>query len=192
MPMQNMGMRRTGKGGDMLEPFERTKICDVVKFGCGREAAAKYVGLTLEQLEAELVRDEELAKDLLRAEGAAVLSYMGHVRKAAGDEKHWRSSVWWLEQQARIDKLSGPDRLTFTEAVLETLERFAEMIVAEVSDLKRRNALLTKLTNIAAQGVGKVDESQVIDVEPALITSSLATEIEASASETTETEGDDD
>lgn len=176
----------------MLEDFERTKICDVVKFGCGREAAAKYVGLTLEQLETELVRDEELAKDLLRAEGAAVLSYMGKVRKAADEEKHWRSSVWWLEQQARIDKLSGPDRLTFTEAVLETLNRFAEMIVAEVSDVKRRNALLTKLTNIAAQGVGKVDESQVIDVEPSLLTSSSATEIEASASEMAETEGDHD
>lgn len=176
----------------MLEDFERTKICDVVKFGCGREAAAKYVGLTFEQLEAELVRDEELAKDLLRAEGQAVLSYMGKVRKAADEEKHWRSSVWWLEQQAKIDKLSGPDRLTFTEAVLETLNRFAEMIVAEVTDLKRRNALLTQLTNIAAQGVGKVDESQVIDVEPALLTSSPATETEASASETTETEGDDD
>ena len=176
----------------MLEDFERTKICDVVKFGCGREAAAKYVGLTLEQLEAELVRDEELAKDLLRAEGAAVLSYMGKVRKAADEEKNWRSSVWWLEQQARIDKLSGPDRLTFTEAVLETLERFAEMIVAEVTDVQRRNALLTRLLNIAAQGVGKVDESQVIDVEPALLTSSPTTESEASASETMETEGNDD
>ena len=172
----------------MLEDFERTKLCDVVKFGCGREAAAKYVGLTLEQLEAELVRDEKLAKDLLRAEGAAVLSYMGKVRKAADEEKHWRSSVWWLEQQAKIDKLSGPDRRTFTEAVLETLNRFAEMIVAEVSDLKRRSALLTKLTNIAAEGVGKVDESQVIDVEPALITSSLATEVEAIETEALETE----
>lgn len=176
----------------MLEDFERAKICDVVKFGCGREAAAKYVGLTLEQLEAELVRDEKLAKDLLRAEGAAVLSYMGKVRKAADEEKHWRSSVWWLEQQARIDKLSGPDRLTFTEAVVETLNRFAEMIVAEVSDLKRRNALLTKLTNIAAQGVGKVDESQVIDVEPALITSSPAAEPASLEAATAETEGDHD
>ncbi|QDT76031.1 hypothetical protein [Lacipirellula limnantheis] len=167
----------------MLEDFERTKICDVVKLGCGREAAAKYVGLTLEQLQAELVRDEELAKDLLRAEGAAVLSYMGQVRKAASEEKNWRSSVWWLEQQARIDKLSGPDRVKFTEAVLETLERFAEMIVAEVTDLQRRSALLTHLMNIAAEGVGKVDESKVIDVEPAMLTSSSATEIEAPASE---------
>lgn len=166
----------------MLEDFERTKICDVVKLGCGREAAAKYVGLTLEQLQAELVRDEELAKDLLRAEGAAVLSYMGQVRKAASEEKNWRSSVWWLEQQARIDKLSGPDRVKFTEAVLETLERFAEMIVAEVTDLQRRSALLTHLMNIAAEGVGKVDESKVIDVEPAML-KSLVTEIEAPASE---------
>jgi hypothetical protein len=138
------------------------------------------------------VRDEKLAKDLLRAEGAAVLSYMGKVRKAADEEKHWRSSVWWLEQQARIDKLSGPDRLTFTEAVLETLNRFAEMIVAEVTDLHRRSALLTHLLNIAAQGVGKVDESQVIDVEPALLTSSPAAEPASLEVTTAETEGDHD
>lgn len=162
----------------MLDEFERSKICDVVKFGCGREAAAKYVGLTLEQLEAEIVRDEELAKELLRAEGAAVLSYMGNVRKAASEEKHWRSSAWWLEHQARIDKLSGPDRLTLTDAILETLERFAEVIVAEVTDYQRRDALLVHLLNIAAQGVGKVDESQVIDVEPALLPLSPAAETE--------------
>jgi hypothetical protein len=146
------------------------------------------VGLTLEELEAEVARDEALAKELLRSEGAAVLTYMGNIRKAASDEKNWRSSVWWLEQQTRIDKLNGPDRAKFTEAVLETLQRFAEMIVAEVSDTTRRHSLLTALLNIAAQGVGKVDESKVIDVEPAMLTSTPATEIEAPATKTTETE----
>jgi hypothetical protein len=176
----------------MLDAMERTKLCELLKVGCTRLAAAKYVGLTLEQLEAQIARDETLAKDLLRAEGAAALAFMGNVRKASSDEKQWRSSVWWLEQQARIDRLTGPDRLTFTEAVLETLERFAEMIVAEVTDVHRRSALLTHLVNIAAQGVGKADASQVIDVEPSLLTTSPAVEPENTAAtekpETTEGE----
>jgi hypothetical protein len=172
----------------MLEPIEQSRLCELVRVGCPRESAAKYVGLTLEELEKEVARDEALAKNLLRAEGTAVLTFMGNIRKAASDEKNWRSSVWWLEQQAKIDKLSGPDRVKFTEAVLETLERFAEMIVAEVSDLKRRHSLLTALLNIAAQGVGKADESKVIDVEPALITSSPA-EAETTGAEPAASEG---
>ena len=160
----------------MLDALEQAKVCDLVRVGCAREAAAKYAGLTLEQLEAEIVRDDEFAKALLRAEGTAVLAYMGNIRKAASDEKNWRSSAWWLEKQARIDKLSGQDRSKLTEAVLETLELFAELIVAEVTDLQRRSALLVKLTNIAARGVGKGDGAQTIDVEPTALTVSPAAE----------------
>lgn len=176
----------------MLEAMEQAKVCDLVRVGCSRESAAKYAGLTLEQLEAEILRDEEFAKALLRAEGAAVLAYMGNIRKAASDEKNWRSSAWWLEQQARIDKLSGPDRSKFTEAVLGTLELFAELIVAEVTDWQRRNALLVKLMNIAARGVGKGDESQAIDVEPTQLTVSPATEGESSTGAASETEAGHD
>lgn len=164
----------------MLEPNEQTTLCNMVRMGCSREAAAKYAGLTLDQLEAELARDEGLAKELLRAEGAAVLTHMGNVRKAANDEKNWRTSVWWLEQQARIDKAAGLHGASLHEAVREALDRFAELIVNEITDPARRQRVLTQLINITTECVGAVGQSQVIDVEPALLT---ATPLEEPAEE---------
>ena len=164
----------------MLEPMEQAKLCDLVRVGCARGAAAKYVGLTPEQLEAEAAGDDELAKALLRAEGEAVLAYMRNVRKAASDEKNWRTSAWWLEQQARNDKLASPAAANLQEAVLEALDRFAALIVEEIPDLTRRQRLLTQLINITMECAGTVDPSQVIDVEPTLLT---ASPLEASAEE---------
>ncbi len=156
--------------------MEQAKLCDLVRVGCARGAAAKYVGLTPEQLEAEIARDEALAKELLRAEGAAMLTHMGNVRKAANDEKNWRTSAWWLEQQSRLDKnagLAGPD---LHEAVRDALERFATLIVAEIPDMTRRQRLLTHLLHITAECAGTINPSKVIDVEPTLLTASLSKE----------------
>ena len=158
----------------MLEPMEQATLCNLVRMGCSREAGAKYVGLTLEQLEAEIARDEALAKELLRAEGAAVLTHMGNVRKAANDEKNWRTSAWWLEQQARLDKSAGSAGPDLHEAVREALERFAMLIVEEIPDVTRRQRLLTKLLHITAESVGQLDPAQVIDVKPTLLTASPA------------------
>ncbi|MBA4104127.1 MAG: hypothetical protein C0485_00085 [Pirellula sp.] len=142
--------------------------------GCPRAAGAKYLGLTPEELEAEAARDETLAKELLRAEGTAVLLHMGNVRKAANDEKNWRTSVWWLEQQARLDKATGPAGPSLQEAVREALERFAELIVNEIPDVERRQRVLTQLINITTECTGAIGQSQVIDVEPTLLTASHA------------------
>lgn len=154
----------------MLDSFERSRIVELLRMGCPRAAGVKYLGLTPEELEAEVARDETLAKELLRAEGTAVLLHMGNVRKAANDEKNWRTSVWWLEQQARLDKASGPSGTTLQEAVREALERFAELIVNEITDIERRQRLLTQLINITTECTGAISQSQVIDVEPALLT----------------------
>src|SRR5690606_29829873 len=82
----------------------------------------------------------------------------------------WRTSVWWLEQQARLDKASGPSGTTLQEAVREALDRFAELIVNEITDPERRQRVLTQLINITTECVGTVGQSQVIDIEPALLT----------------------
>ena len=154
----------------MLNSFERSRIVELLRMGCPRAAGAKYLGLTPEELEAEVAQDETLAKELLRAEGTAVLLHMGNVRKAANDEKNWRTSVWWLEQQTRHDKATGPTGPTLQEAVREALERFAELIVNEIPDVERRQRLLTQLINITTECAGAIGQSQVIDVEPALLT----------------------
>lgn len=156
----------------MLEALEQTKLCEIVRMGCPREAAAKIVGLTPEELEAEVARDKALAKALLKAEGEAVFLYMRNVRNAASDEKNWRTSVWWLEHQLRLEGRLDGTPAGIPEAVLEALERFAELIVAEIPDVLRRQSLLMRLMNIAAESVGRRDQSKVIDVSPALLSSS--------------------
>ncbi len=159
-----------------MDSFERSRIVELLRMGCPRAAGAKYLGLTPEELEAEVARDETLAKEVLRAEGMAVLLHMGNVRKAANDEKNWRTSVWWLEQQARLDKASGPAGATLQEAVREALERFAELIVNEISDVERRQRVLTQLMNITTDCAGAIRPAQVIDVEPALLTATPSEE----------------
>ena len=156
----------------MLDSFERSRIVELLRMGCPRAAGAKYLGLTAEELEAEVARDEALAKELLRTEGTAVLLHMGNVRKAANDEKNWRTSVWWLEQQARLDRAAGLHGASLHEAVREALDRFAELIVNEITDPARRQRVLTQLINITTECVGTVGQSQIIDVEPALLTAS--------------------
>jgi hypothetical protein len=163
----------------MLEALDRTKLCELVKVGCERETAAKCLGLTLEQLEAEIARDETLAKDLLRAEGAAVLAHMGNVRKAASDEKNWRTSVWWLEQYARHGQVPGSSTAEFQAAVVAALDRFAALIVDEIVDVERRQRLMTQLVNITTQCAEAIGSSHVIDVEPKLLTAAPASTVEA-------------
>lgn len=169
----------------MLEAVERARLCELVKVGCEREAAAKCLGLTIEQLEAEIARDETLAKDLLRAEGAAVLAHMGNVRKAAGDEKNWRTSVWWLEQYARHGQLANSSATGFQGAVFAALDRFAALIVEEIVDVERRQRLLTQLINITTECAEAVRRSHVIDAEPKLLTAAPA-----STAETLDVEGE--
>ena len=174
---------RAGKGGDMLEALERARLCELVKVGCEREAAAKCLGLTPEQLEAEIARDDALAKDLLRAEGAAVLAHMGNVRKAAGDEKNWRTSVWWLEQHARHRQLANSSTTEFQEAVLAALDRFAALIVEEIVDVERRQRLMTQIINITTECAEAIGPSHVIDVEPKLLTAAPASTAATSGGE---------
>ena len=174
---------RAAKGGDMLEALERARLCELVKVGCEREAAAKCLGLTLEQLEAEIARDDALAKDLLRAEGAAVLAHMGNVRKAAGDEKNWRTSVWWLEQYARHAQVAGASAAEFQGAVFAALDRFAALIVEEIVDVERRQRLLTQLTNITTECAEAIGSSHVIDMEPKLLAATSESTGETTGSE---------
>lgn len=140
----------------MLDPTEQSKVSGVVRLGCLPATAAKFVGRTPEQLEAELQRNEPLARELLQSEAEAVVRHMSNVHKAASDEKNWRTSVWWLEQHARAGA-RPEDAVSLPTAVFEALQRITELIVAEIPDMTRRQAVLTQLVNIAAECVGKTD-----------------------------------
>jgi hypothetical protein len=148
--------------GRRLEAGERETLLGVMRLGCPRTTAAKCVGMEGEQLEELLRSDESLRREVLKAEAAAEVRYMGNVHKAAQDEKNWRSSVWWLEQRGLSIVDEGDVDLGYPEAVLTALDRFAELIIAEIPDVMRRQLLLTKLLHIAAESV---EPALVIDVE---------------------------
>ena len=150
-----------------LEAGEREKLLHVMRLGCPRTTAAKCVGMEGEQLEELLRSDESLRQEALRAEAAAEVRYMGNVHKASQDERNWRSSVWWLEQRG-LEVMDERDvDLGYPEAVLTALDRFAELIIAEIPDVMRRQLLLTKLLHIAAESV---EPPVVIDVEAKALT----------------------
>ena len=149
-------------GARRLDRNDREKLLSVVRLGCPRATAAKSVGLTGEQLEALVQVDEELMRDLLRAEAQIEMRHMGNVHKASSDEKNWRTSVWWLEHLRKGGAgEAGEFETGVPEAVLTALERFAELIVAEIPDVTRRQSLLTKLLHIALESV---EPTVVIDV----------------------------
>ena len=143
----------------MLDPSEQSKVSGVVRLGCLPATAAKFVGRTPEQLEEELQRNEPLARELLQSEAEAVVRHMGNIHKAANDEKNWRTSVWWLEQHARAGA-QPEDAVSLPAAVFEALQQFAELIVVEIPDAARRQAVLMRLLNIAAESLGKLDVAQ--------------------------------
>jgi hypothetical protein len=149
-----------------LDKFESEKLLQVIKLGCPSATAGKYVGLSREQLDALLVRDEELMRDVLRAEAEAEVRHMGNVHKAASDEKNWRTSVWWLERHGMVVPELDPDQPGYNEAVMLALEKFADLIIAEIPDVTRRQSLLNALLHVAAEST---QEATVIDVTPTAI-----------------------
>ena len=161
----------------MLDPTEQSKLSGVVRLGCLPATAAKFVGRTPEQLEEELQRNEPLARELLQSEAEAVVRHMGNVHKAASDEKNWRTSVWWLEQHARAG-VRPEDAVSLPQAVFEALQQFAELIVNEIPDAARRQAVLTQLLSIAAECLGRTEVTPRRAVELALPTLESSIDLE--------------
>ena len=133
----------------LTEPQKRD-FCNVVQLGCSRDTACKFIGIALAELSAVMESDPGLAQLVNQAEARAEVLYMGHVHKAAQDEKNWRTSVWWLDRRAR-EAASAADA-TMEElliAVRAALEKFAEIIVAELPGAERRQTILAQLLVIA-------------------------------------------
>jgi hypothetical protein len=141
---------------------DREKLLSIMRLGCPRSTAAKFIGLGEEQLEGLLANDEQLTREVLRAEAEAEVRHMGNVHNASKDEKNWRTSVWWLEQRGLVAAAAPEGSEELPEAVLAALEKFAELIVAEIPDVTRRQSLLTKLMHIAFESV---EAPMVIDAQ---------------------------
>jgi hypothetical protein len=138
----------------LTEP-QKNKLCWMALLGCDRATLSKYVGVSPERLQRELLADADFARDLLHAEAEAELRHMGNVHRASQDEKHWRTSVWWLERRAKSD-LAAPDDAALPPEVCAALEQLAEIVVAEITDPAARQSLRRRLMQVVelSRGTG--------------------------------------
>ena len=136
----------------VLTDIQKRNFTMVVQLGCSRGTAGKYVAASPAQVSAALQSDPAFAQRVAQAEAAAEVQFMGRVHKAAEDEKNWRTSVWWLERRAR-EEASTASATTgeLIAAVRTALEKFADIIVAELPDPLRRQAIIDQLLLIAEE-----------------------------------------
>jgi hypothetical protein len=154
---------------DLLTQQNKSTMCTVLALGGDRATACKLMGVSLQQLVAEMERDTEFAKAVLNAEGKAELEHMRNVRMAAIDDKNWRGSIWWLERRDRsqddVEEESPWGNLSF---VREALAKLVELVVAEIGDPIRRQLLVARLLEVATravdQGTASVPGEQVVPV----------------------------
>ncbi|QDT70484.1 hypothetical protein MalM25_34320 [Planctomycetes bacterium MalM25] len=83
----------------MLTDEQKREALLIASVGCDRETAAKYIGCSLQQLNATAYGEPDFAEQLRRAEAGCELAHMRNIQQAARDERHWRASVWWLERR---------------------------------------------------------------------------------------------
>ncbi len=134
---------------ESLTTFDRATFCAILHLGCDRATACKFLGVSVEQLAAEIDRNAEFAQQAHRAEAKAEVDHMRNVREAALDEKNWRTSVWWLERQER--ELDGAEESSLWNSpatVRATLNKLIEIVMVEVDDPIRRHSVIAKLHQI--------------------------------------------
>ncbi len=131
-------------GDNPFTDWQKAKFCDVLRVGADRSTACHYVGASDAQLQAELARDEEFARAVLRSQAEAELKHLGNIHKAAQDEKNWRTSAWWLERRAH-QRSSGETSEQALTQVAELVDVLAMIIVTEISDVAVQRRLIERL-----------------------------------------------
>ena len=140
---------------DVLTEAQKSEFCSIVRFGCDRVTAGKYLGCSMQQLRSTLQHDPQFAKQLARAEATPELMHMRNLQNAAKDEKHWRASIWWLERcvPERYAR-RNPDSISAAQ-LRQVVKQLADAIAGEVSDLDDRTRLMKRLASIAGSIEGE-------------------------------------
>ena len=124
----------------------------IVSLGCDRETVAKYVGIGVEDLIHEGIRDREFAIELRKAEASAELAHMRNVQQATKDTKHWRASVWWLERRAP-ERYARRDDAVGRRELLNLLGSIANALAEAVQDDGDRRRVLDRLAELADSAI---------------------------------------
>lgn len=102
-----------------------SKLVAALSLGADRAVAARYVGLSLAELEQLLAEHDDVLREVLRAEATAELAHLRTVKEAASQAKNWRASVFWLK--SRRPDTYGKKPQTVTESELSA---FADQFYA--------------------------------------------------------------
>jgi hypothetical protein len=144
----------------LSRPTDLELLCAIIRAGCDRRTACKLVDVSLDELSARMESDAELRREVLAAEASPEVRHMGNISKAGEEAKQWRASAWWIErrdaQQAAADEA---DASPTPGAVAAALRQMAELIVAEIPDRDRRQTVLARLLEIAANGAVNVSSA---------------------------------
>lgn len=132
-----------------LTKDEKREACAIASVGCDRDIAARYLGCTLDEFQAELARQPTFARDLAKAEAAAELVHMKNLKIAAEDEKNWRASVWWLERRSP-ERYGRRNPTAIPAGQLQSfLSEVAQVISDAVADSDQRAELLQRIESLA-------------------------------------------
>lgn len=148
----------------MEEPitdFEKGQLDAILKMGCNRATACKYAGVSADRLLAAMQRDPSFERSILHAESQPEVRHIGNVNKASQDEKHWRSSAWWLERREREqESAQDSSQWNYPAAVRDALDKLIDVVMTEIVDPVRRQAIVAELLKIAGEGVSESGDSE--------------------------------
>ena len=117
--------------------------------GCDRATAARAVGVKPRDVQAQVERDPDFAKELLRSEGTAELHRMKTVHNAASDEKYWRAATWWIEQKTKKRLARRKGKQVTAVEIHDFLSELQDIVFAEMHRGDERDRLLIRLYELA-------------------------------------------
>ncbi len=116
----------------MLTPAQQQEIITAASSGIALDTAARYAGFQTDAVYDSLTSDWRFARDLTRTMVGLEIWHMNNVKQAAKDPKHWRASVWWLEQMAPELYKRSSDRTISAADVRKLIERLIVTVNQEV------------------------------------------------------------
>lgn len=123
------------------------EMCLILSSGCDRTTACKYAGTTVEQLQAAMCVDQQLARQIRRAEATAEIAHVRRIRLASEDVKHWRASCWWLQHSAP-NRYGGRPSAISSESLEDFVINVARMLQTEIADLELRERVTSQLAEL--------------------------------------------
>jgi hypothetical protein len=120
---------------ETLDSQKKLTILALIKGGCSRRGAARFVGCAPCTIARAAMRDPDFRAAMAEAQEAANIKLIRLIQSAAKNPRYWRASAWLLER-------SNPDEFTvypgfFTKAQVEQV--FAEIYELLSQDIPMKN-----------------------------------------------------